>query len=293
MRTTNSHVAFAFIALASAALVCVTSIYGRSNTENVGAALTVRPQFTSCGTTPSTRSQIYARKPSRRFREIKEKVEQKPYKSMEAIQLLKQLASAKFTETMELHADLNIDPRKATQNLRTTVVLPNGTGKSVKVAVLCKDEDAKEYKAAGADIAGFQDLIDDINNGNLDFERLITTPDMMPQIARLGRVLGPKGLMPSIKSGTVTTDVPTTLKEIKAGRLELRADKKGVVHMPFGKADFDDEKLLQNLRAIQDTIDANKPTDIKKQYWKSAYLTSTMGPGIQLDLSALNAKEYV
>ena len=141
-----------------------------------------------------------------------EKVEKKPYKAMEAISLLKEVASAKFRETYELHANLNIDPRKATQNLRTTVVLPKGTGKEVSVAVLCKDEDAKEMKAAGADVAGFQDLIDDIGKGELNFDRLITTPDLMPQIARLGRVLGPKGLMPSIKSGTVTTDPSATIK---------------------------------------------------------------------------------
>eukprot|EP00467_Chlorarachnion_reptans_P005713 CAMPEP_0114524162 /NCGR_PEP_ID=MMETSP0109-20121206/21699_1 /TAXON_ID=29199 /ORGANISM="Chlorarachnion reptans, Strain CCCM449" /LENGTH=263 /DNA_ID=CAMNT_0001705569 /DNA_START=313 /DNA_END=1102 /DNA_ORIENTATION=+ len=240
-----------------------------------------------------SRTEMHAKpKHSKRFRAILEKVEKRPYKTMEAIQVLKEVASAKFAETFELHADLNIDPRKATQNLRTTVVLPKGTGKTVKVAVLCKDENVGDYKAAGADVAGFQDLIDDINKGELNFDRLITTPDLMPQIARLGRVLGPKGLMPSIKSGTVTTDVPNTLKEIKAGRLELRADKKGVVHIPFGKVDFEDDALLENFRAIQDTIDANKPSDIKKQYWNSAYLTTTMGPGIQLDLSALNAKEY-
>lgn len=221
-----------------------------------------------------------------------ERVEKRPYKAMEAIQLLKQLSSAKFTETMELHADLNIDPRKATQNLRTTVVLPKGTGKTVKVAVLCKEENAKDALSAGADVAGQQDLIEDIQKGELNFDRLITTPDMMPQIARLGRVLGPKGLMPSIKSGTVTTDIASTLKEIKAGRLELRADKKGVVHIPFGKVNFEDDALLENLKAIQETIDVNKPSDIKKQYWNSVYLTSTMGPGLQLDLSALNAKEY-
>lgn len=234
----------------------------------------------------------HARKPSRRFREIQEKVESRPYRTMEAIQTLKELASAKFRETMEIHANLNIDPRKATQNLRTTVVLPKGTGKEVKVAVLCKDELAKDMMAAGADVAGQQDLIDDINKGNLDFDRLITSPDMMPAIARLGRVLGPKGLMPSIKSGTVSTDLASTIKEIKGGRLELRADRKGTVHIPFGKVDFSDEDLLENFKAIQDTIDANKPSDIKKQYWRSAYVTSTMGPGIQLDLSALNMKEY-
>eukprot|EP00468_Gymnochlora_sp_CCMP2014_P007380 CAMPEP_0167757344 /NCGR_PEP_ID=MMETSP0110_2-20121227/9873_1 /TAXON_ID=629695 /ORGANISM="Gymnochlora sp., Strain CCMP2014" /LENGTH=212 /DNA_ID=CAMNT_0007643523 /DNA_START=251 /DNA_END=889 /DNA_ORIENTATION=+ len=211
---------------------------------------------------------------------------------MEAIQLLKEVANAKFPETMEFHADLNIDPRKATQNLRTTVVLPKGTGKTVRVAVLCKDEDAQDVKAAGADVAGFQDLIEDINKGELNFDRLITTPDMMPQIARLGRILGPKGLMPSIKAGTVTTDVGSTVKEIKAGRLELRADKFGVVHIPFGKLDFSEEDLLENFKAIQDTIDANKPSDIKKQYWNSAYISSTMSPGLQLDLSSLTTRDY-
>ncbi|GAB5357184.1 hypothetical protein AAMO2058_000352200 [Amorphochlora amoebiformis] len=221
----------ALFMLASVGILCLGSSYDR--TPNLGS---FSPSVRS-GTRSSVLSSLatHARKPSRRVREIREKVEKRPYKGLEAIQLLKQLSSAKFPETMELHANLNIDPRKATQNLRTTVVLPKGTGKEVKVAALCKDEDAKDVKAAGADIAGFQDLIDDINKGEINFDRLITTPDMMPQIARLGRVLGPKGLMPSIKSGTVTTDLGSTLKEIKAGRLELRADKKGVVHIPFGK----------------------------------------------------------
>uniref|UniRef100_A0A7S3ZGS7 Ribosomal protein n=1 Tax=Lotharella globosa TaxID=91324 RepID=A0A7S3ZGS7_9EUKA len=271
-----------------AAFICIST----ANTRSLSSSLTPNVKY-GCRSSTIASLQTNARKPSRRFREIKEKVEQRPYKAMEAIQLLKQLSNTKFTETLEVHANLNIDPRKATQNLRTTVVLPKGTGKTVRLAVLCKDEDAKEYMAAGADIAGQQDLIEDINKGNLDFERLITTPDMMPQIARLGRVLGPKGLMPSIKSGTVTTDVPATIKEIKAGRLELRADRKGVVHMPFGKMDFSEEDLLENFKAIQESIEANKPSDIKKQYWKSAYVTSTMGPGLQLDLSALNTKEYV
>eukprot|EP00472_Partenskyella_glossopodia_P012230 CAMPEP_0197524538 /NCGR_PEP_ID=MMETSP1318-20131121/9185_1 /TAXON_ID=552666 /ORGANISM="Partenskyella glossopodia, Strain RCC365" /LENGTH=289 /DNA_ID=CAMNT_0043077513 /DNA_START=42 /DNA_END=911 /DNA_ORIENTATION=+ len=288
MRVASRAVLGVFALSACALFLISTSTHSQPDALGLGVAGGALTQTGVRGRSMQT----HAKKPSRRFRAIMEKVEKKPYKAMEAISLLKEVASAKFRETYELHANLNIDPRKATQNLRTTVVLPKGTGKEVSVAVLCKDEDAKEMKAAGADVAGFQDLIDDIGKGELNFDRLITTPDLMPQIARLGRVLGPKGLMPSIKSGTVTTDPSATIKEIKGGRLELRADRKGVVHIPFGKVDFSEEDLLENLKAIQDAIEANKPSDIKKVYWKSAYLTTSMGPGLQLDLSAFNMKDY-
>jgi large subunit ribosomal protein L1 len=204
----------------------------------------------------------------------------------EAIKILKETATAKFVETAELHANLNIDPKYADQQLRTTVTLPHGVGKDVRIAVLTNEANIAEAKEAGADIAGSDDLIEEISQGNLNFELLVATPDMMPKLAKLGRVLGPKGLMPSPKSGTVSTTLTATLSEFKKGKFEYKADKTGVVHVSFGKADFDENKLSENLEALYRSIEQNRPSGVKGKYFKNLFICTTMGPSIQLDLNA-------
>jgi large subunit ribosomal protein L1 len=204
----------------------------------------------------------------------------------EAIKILKETATAKFVETAELHANLNIDPKYADQQLRTTVTLPHGVGKDVRIAVLTNEANIAEAKEAGADIAGSDDLIEEISQGNLNFELLVATPDMMPKLAKLGRVLGPKGLMPSPKSGTVSTTLTATLSEFKKGKFEYKADKTGVVHVSFGKADFDENKLSENLEALYQSIEQNRPSGVKGKYFKNLFICTTMGPSIQLDLDA-------
>ena len=227
------------------------------------------------------------RKISRRHKENIEKTKNKIYSSLEeAIAILKETSTTKFVETVELHANLNIDPKYADQQLRTTVTLPNGVGKQLKIAVLTNDENFQEAEDAGANIIGNTDLIEDITQGNIDFDLLIATPNMMPKLAKLGRVLGPKGLMPSPKSGTVTSTLKATITEFKKGKFEYKADKTGVLHVSFGKVDFTDLQLIENLQALYRSIEQNRPSGVKGKYFKSLFICTTMGPSLKVDLNA-------
>ena len=224
------------------------------------------------------------RKLSRRHKENLEKVKQPIYSNLaEAIAILKETATAKFIESVELHANLNIDPKYADQQLRTTVTLPNGVGKQITIAVLTTEENFKEAELANADIIGDDDLIEQITQGNINFNLLIATPNMMPKLAKLGRVLGPKGLMPSPKSGTVTSTLTETLDEFKKGKFEYKADKAGIVHVTIGKVNFTEQQLIENLQSFYNSIEKNRPSGVKGKYFKSLSICSTMGPSIKLD----------
>ncbi|XGB39511.1 MAG: 50S ribosomal protein L1 [Cyanobacteria bacterium LVE1205-1] len=227
------------------------------------------------------------KKVSRRLRELQRQIEDRPYQPLEALQLLKSTATAKFPESAEAHIRLGLDPKYNDQQLRTTVVLPKGTGQTIRIAVIARGEKVSEASTAGADVVGSEDLIDEIQKGRLDFDLLIATPDIMPQVAKLGRMLGPKGLMPSPKAGTVTADLNQAIGEFKAGKLEFKVDKTGIVHVLFGKVAFPADDLLINLKALQDSVDRNRPSGAKGRYWRSIYVASTMGPSIQVDINAL------
>ncbi len=227
------------------------------------------------------------KKVSRRLQALLEKVEDRDYTPLEALALLKETATAKFPEAAEAHIRLGIDPKYTDQQLRTTVALPKGTGQIIRVAVIARGEKVTEATNAGADLAGSEELIEQIQKGFMDFDKLIATPDVMPQVAKLGKLLGPRGLMPSPKGGTVTFDVASAIAEFKAGKLEYRADRTGIVHVMFGKTAFSPEDLLINLKALQESVDRNRPSGAKGRYWRSLYISSTMGPSIAIDINAL------
>ncbi|WP_026569034.1 MULTISPECIES: 50S ribosomal protein L1 [Sediminibacillus] len=210
----------------------------------------------------------------------------KAYEIKEAVELIKQTAKANFDETVEAAFRLGVDPKKADQQLRGAMVLPHGTGKTQRVLVFAKGDKAKEAENAGADYVGEQDLINRINQGWFDFDVVVATPDMMAEVGKLGRVLGPKGLMPNPKTGTVTFEVEKAVQEIKAGKVEYRVDKSSNVHVPIGKVSFDEAKLIENFEAITDTLVKAKPQAAKGIYMRNASVASTMGPGIKVDVSS-------
>ncbi|MBO8157454.1 MAG: 50S ribosomal protein L1 [Bacillaceae bacterium] len=209
----------------------------------------------------------------------------KAYDIKEAIELVKKTATASFDETVDAAFRLGVDPKKADQQIRGAMVLPHGTGKTQKVLVFAKGDKAKEAEAAGADYVGEQDLINKINQGWFDFDVVVATPDMMAEVGKLGRVLGPKGLMPNPKTGTVTFEVEKAVKEIKAGKIEYRVDKSGNIHVPIGKVSFDDQKLVENFEALVETLVKAKPQSSKGTYMRNVAISSTMGPGIRVDVS--------
>lgn len=209
------------------------------------------------------------------------------YTIADAVKILKGNAKAKFDETVEVAMNLGVDPRHADQMVRGTVSLPHGTGKSLRVAVFAKDAKADEAKAAGADLVGAEDLAEKIQAGEMDFDRCIATPDMMGVVGRLGKVLGPKGLMPNPKLGTVTPDVAGAIQAAKAGQIEFRVEKQGIIHAGVGKASFSEEQLNENIAAFVQAIQQAKPSGAKGTYLKKVSVTSTMGPGLKLDVSAL------
>lgn len=222
---------------------------------------------------------------------VLENVEQ-PVAGVEAIKLLKKISeeNSKFDETLELHMKLGINVKHAEQQVRGTTVLPSGTGKTVRICVVAKGEKMNEATQAGADYVGAEDIVDKIQGGWLDFDTLIATPDAMGMLGKLGKVLGPKGLMPNPKTGTVTFDVKKAISEAKAGKVEYRADKQGIIHVPLGKMSFTEDALVKNFVAVADAVIKAKPSTTKGTYLKSAYLTTTMGPSIKLDDKNLAAE---
>ncbi|RMF62559.1 MAG: 50S ribosomal protein L1 [Calditrichaeota bacterium] len=229
-------------------------------------------------------------KTSKRLKELETVVERgKDYSLDEAVELIKKTAKAKFDESVEISMNLGVDPRHADQVVRGTVSLPHGTGKDVRVLVLAKGNKADEAKEAGADYVGFEEYVKKIQEGWLDFDVVVATPDVMGEVGKLGKILGPRGLMPNPKSGTVTMDVAKAVKELKAGKIEFRVDKYGIIHASVGKASFDKEKIRENVLAFVDTVVRLKPTAAKGQYVKRVALSNTMGPGISVDrVSLLN-----
>ena len=224
-----------------------------------------------------------ATKTSKRIKEAHQKVDvEKAYSLKDAVAVLAQAPKVKFDETVELHFNLNLNLKASDQNVRGTVVLPHGTGKSLKVAVVCQGENVNKAKDAGADFVGSQDLIDKIDKGFLGFDCLIATPDMMRDLSKLGKVLGPRGLMPSPKAGTVTADVERALREVKAGRVEFKNDKQGGIHLGVGKRSFSEDKLLANAKHVIEAVDHAKPSSVKGVFIKSIYLSTTMGVGVKV-----------
>ena len=230
------------------------------------------------------------KKQSKRINNLKNLLTENGYSVEQAIPLVKKIGTAKFIESVEAHVSLNIDPKYANQQLRTSLVLPNGTGKSLRIAVFTDADNVADVLKMGATVAGSDDLIEDISTGKLNFDLLITTPQLMPKLAKLGRVLGPKGLMPSPKSGTVTQNLAETIDEFKKGKLEYRADKTGIVHLSFGKVNFSEEQLKENLMAVYNSIEKNKPTGVKGKYYKSFDIFTTKSPAIKIEFSTFKNK---
>ena len=220
----------------------------------------------------------------KKYMAAKEKIEAgRSYQMGEAVKILSELKTAKFDETVDLAVRLGVDPKHPEQMVRGTVILPNGTGKSVRVLVFAKGEKEKEAKDAGADYVGSEDLIEKISKGWLDFDSAVATPDMMGAVGKIGKVLGPRGLMPNPKTGTVTFDVAKAVREVKAGKVEFRVDKAGNMHVPFGKVSFGADKLRETITILLDTIIKSKPSSSKGTYLKSITVSTTMGPGIKID----------
>ena len=226
--------------------------------------------------------------PGKKYRAAKARIEQRPYPLIEAIEMLKSSEGAKFNESVDISMNLGVDPKHADQMVRGTVVLPHGTGKSKKILVIAGGEKLKEAQDAGADHAGGEELVDKIQTGWMDFEAVIATPDMMKAVGRLGKVLGPRGLMPNPKTGTVTFDVKSAIKDIKAGKVEFKVDRGGSLHGPVGKMKFNAEQLMENARTFITAVERAKPPAAKGKYIKSITISRTMGPAIRID-----AEEFV
>ena len=228
----------------------------------------------------------------KKFEAAKAQVEDRPYTLQEALPLVQKVKYAKFDETVELSVRLGVDPKHADQMVRGTVVLPHGLGKSKKVLVIANADKQKEAQEAGADEVGGDEIVEKILGGWMDFEAVVATPDMMRGVGRLGKVLGPRGLMPNPKTGTVTTDIARAVKEIKAGKVEFRVDKTGIVHAPVGKTSFAQDALIANAQALVDSIVKAKPPAAKGRYLKSITVSSTMGPGVRIDTTSVEAVKH-
>ncbi len=229
-------------------------------------------------------------KQTKRIKELSEKIDvTKEYNLADAVNLLKENSKVKFVESLDCAVKLGVDPRHADQMVRGTVSLPNGTGKEVKVLVIAKGSKSEEALAAGADYAGFEEYLEKIKSGWADVDVIVATPDSMAELGKLGRILGPKGLMPNPKSGTVTMDVATAVNEVKAGKIEFRVDKTGIVHTSLGKLDFEEDKLVENARTFLNTIVKLRPASAKGQYIKSLFLSSSMGPGLKINRDEIPA----
>jgi len=233
------------------------------------------------GATPVTRPKIERR--GKKYQEAAKLIEKKAYSLKDALDLAAKTTTTKFDATVEAHARLGVDPRQADQNIRTTIVLPNGNGKTVRVAVFAPLDECKKAKAAGADIAEDEEFLRQLEKGTIDFDVLISTPAYMPKLGKFARLLGPKGLMPNPKAGTVTTDIEKAVKEAKAGKVEYRVDKQAIVHIGLGKISFGTDKLLENAQVFFDSLKSQKPASLKGTYVKSVYLTTSMGPSIELE----------
>ncbi len=231
-----------------------------------------------------------ARTRGKQYQTASQQVETRPYTLEDAVPLIQKVKFAKFDETVEVHMRLGVDPKHADQMVRGTVVLPNGLGKSKRVLVICGGDKVREAEEAGADLVGGEDMVQKIQGGWMDFDAVVATPDMMRSVGRLGKVLGPRGLMPNPKTGTVTMDVAKAVREVKAGKVEFRVDKTGIIHAPVGKVSFASPKLIENASTLIQAVVRAKPTAAKGKYVKSATICSTMGPGVDLDVTPYNTR---